>query len=206
MTFLRKMHLRQKFALLIAAMALPTVLLTGFYLTQSNGTVNKAHKELAGARYMQSVGSLLARVTYHRTVTDALPQWRLPPVAPKALDSKATSKNQIEQLNTLDGELGQRFGSTAAWHQVTGQWKKIKAGASTMSPEENLAAHDTLINEITNLMARVSKASDMDLDSDAFTNDLIMAATRNVAPGRHRILKCEPALHGGCGQRLPGRR
>ncbi len=30
-------------------------------------------------------------------------------------------------------------------------------------------------------MARVSKASDMDLDSDAFTDDLITAATRNVA-------------------------
>jgi methyl-accepting chemotaxis protein len=50
-----------------------------------------------------------------------------------------------------------------------------------MTPEDNLAAHDALINDITSLMARVSKASDMDLDSDAFTDDLIMAATRNVA-------------------------
>jgi methyl-accepting chemotaxis protein len=180
MNFLRKMHLRQKFALLIAAMALPTVLLTGFYLTQSNGTVHKAHNELDGARYMQSVGSLLARVTYHRTVADALLGGD---TSGRAEDARLEGyiENQIEQLNALDAELGPRFGSTAAWHQVTGQWKKIKAGAGTMTPEDNLAAHDALINDITSLMARVSKASDMDLDSDAFTDDLIMAATRNVA-------------------------
>ena len=50
-----------------------------------------------------------------------------------------------------------------------------------MTQEQNLAQHDVLIQDITTLMARVTKASDMDLDPDAFTNDLINAATRNVA-------------------------
>ncbi|HEV2702506.1 MAG TPA: methyl-accepting chemotaxis protein [Steroidobacteraceae bacterium] len=180
MTFLRKMHLRQKFALLIAAMALPTVLLAGFYLTQSNGTVRKAHNELAGARYMQSVGSLLARVTNHRTVAYALLSGDTSG-RDEGVRLEGYIEKQIEQLNSLDAELGARLGSTAAWHQVTRQWNKIKAGASSMSPEENLAAHDALINDITKLMSRVSKASDLDLDSNAFTDDLIIAATRNVA-------------------------
>jgi methyl-accepting chemotaxis protein len=180
MPLLRKMHLRQKFALLIAAMALPTLLLTGFYLTQSNGAVHTARNELDGARYMQSVGSLLARVTHHRTVTDALLSGDT-----SGRDEGARLEGyidkQVDQLNTLDAELGARFGSTAAWHQLIRQWNRIKAGASTMTPEQNLAEHDALIHDITSLMGRVSKASDLDLDPDAFTDDLIIAATRNVA-------------------------
>ena len=174
------MQLRQKFALLIAAMALPTVLLTGFYLSQSSSAVHTAHNELDGARYMQSVGSLLARVTHHRTVTDALLSGD---TSGRDEGSRLESyiEKQIDQLNTLDAELGPRFGSTAAWHQVVAQWKKVKAGASTMTPEQNLAEHDVLIHDITSLMGLVSKASDMDLDPDAFTDDLIIAATRNVA-------------------------
>ena len=180
MTVLRHMQLRQKFLLLIAAMALPTLLLIGFYLTQSSAAVRTARNELDGARYMQSVGSLLARVTHHRTVTDALLSGD---TAGRAEGERLEGyiEKQIEQLNTLDAELGTRFGSTAGWHKVTAQWKKIRAGASSMTPEENLAEHDVLIHDITSLMSTVSKASDMDLDPDAFTDDLIIAATRNVA-------------------------
>ncbi len=180
MNFLRTMHLRQKFALLIAAMALPALLVAGFYLSQSNQAVHTASNELDGARYMQSAGSLLARVTRHRTVTNALLSGDTSGRAESGrLEEYITG--QIAQLNGLDAELGARFGTTTPWHAVTSQWTKVKTGASTMTPEENLAQHDALIHDITTLMARVSKASEMDLDPDAFTDDLIIAATRNVA-------------------------
>ena len=77
MNLLHKMHLRQKFALLLIAMALPTVLVAVFYLSQSNRAVTTARNELDGARFVQSIGSLLARVTRHRTVTNALLTVRL---------------------------------------------------------------------------------------------------------------------------------
>jgi methyl-accepting chemotaxis protein len=174
------MHLRQKFALLIAAMALPALLVMAFYLTQSNQAVRTARNELEGARYMQAVGSLLARVTGHRTVSNALLSGD---TSGRAEDSRleAYIDKEIAQLNALDGEFGARFGTTASWHEVTDQWRKVKAGDSTSTQEENLAAHDALIHDITTLMARVTKASDMDVDPDAFTDDLIIAATRNVA-------------------------
>src|ERR1700679_1872850 len=177
MNLLLKMHLRQRSALLIVAMALPTVLVAVFYLSQSDRAVTTARNELDGARYMQSVGSLLARVTRHRTVTNAL------------LSGDTSGRReggrledyietQIEQLNRLDSELGGRFGTNAIWHEVTGQWHQIRASAGSVTSEQNLREHDELIQRITLLMARVSKASDMDLDSDAFTDDLIIAATR----------------------------
>ena len=180
MNLLHKMHLRQKFALLLIAMALPTVLVAVFYLSQSNRAVTTARNELDGARFVQSIGSLLARVTRHRTVTNAL----LSGDTSGRLEGgrlEGFIETQIEQLDKLDTELGGRFGTNAIWHDVTGQWHQIRSSAGSVTPEQNLREHDELIQRITTLMARVSKASDMDLDSDAFTDDLIMAATRNVA-------------------------
>ncbi|HTV78425.1 MAG TPA: methyl-accepting chemotaxis protein [Steroidobacteraceae bacterium] len=180
MKLLRQMHLRQKFALLIAAMAAPAILVTAFYLSQTDQTVRTARNELDGARYMQSVGSLLVRVTRHRTVTQALlegdPSGRAEVVRLETFIGK-----QIEQLNALDDELGGRFGTTAAWHEVTQQWRQIRINAASMTPEQNLTQHDALIHDITSLMSRLSSGSQMDLDPDAFTDDLVIAATRHVA-------------------------
>ena len=180
MNLLRQMHLRQKFALLIAAMAVPTVLVAAFYLSQSNQAVHTARNELEGAGYMQSAGSLLARVTRHRTVTNALLSGDTAGRA-EGLRLKEYIGKQIELLNAIDAQLGPRFGTTASWHDITDQWRKIGSRAATTTPEQNLVDHDALIHDITTLMARVTKASDMDLDPDAFTDDLIIAATRNVA-------------------------
>jgi methyl-accepting chemotaxis protein len=180
MNLLLKMHLRQKFALLLVAMALPTVLVAVFYLSQSNRAVSTLRNELDGARYVQSVGSLLARVTRHRTVTNAL----LSGDTSGRLEGGRLEDyigSQIGQLNGLDTELGGRFGTHTIWHDVTVQWQQIRASAGSVTPEQNLTQHDELIQRITTLVARVSKASDMDLDSDAFTDDLIIAATRNVS-------------------------
>ena len=124
------MHLRQKFALLIAAMALPAVLVTAFYLSQSNQAVRTARNELDGARYMQSVGSLLARVTRHRTVSNALLSGDTTG-RPELGRLEDYIQGQIEQLNPLDAELGGRFGTTASWRELTEQWAQIKSSAGT---------------------------------------------------------------------------
>jgi len=174
------MQLRQKFALLIAAMALPAILVTGFYLSQSNQTVRTARNELEGARYMQNVGSLLARVTRHRTVTHALLNGDAAS-GEEGVRLEAYIEKQIDQLNGLDAEFGGRFGTTAAWHAVTDQWHRIKADASAATPEQNLDEHDAVIRDITILMSRVSSASQLDVDPDAFTDNLIKAATQDVA-------------------------
>jgi len=144
MNLLLKMHLRQKFALLLIAMALPTVLVAVFYLSQSNRAVSTARNELDGARYMQSVGSLLARVTRHRTVTNAL----LSGDTSGRLEGGRLEnyiETQIEQLNGLDTELGGRYDTNSIWHQVTGQWHQIRANAASVTPEQNLKDHDELI-------------------------------------------------------------
>ena len=72
---------------------------------------------------MQAAGSLLARVTGHRTVTNALLSGD---TSGRAEGARLEDyiQHQINQLNTLDVEFGARFGTTASWHEVTDQWRR----------------------------------------------------------------------------------
>ena len=60
MQFLNRLKLWQKLALLVVAMAVPTALLGVFYLSGANEQVALAADEIEGARYVQSVGAVLA--------------------------------------------------------------------------------------------------------------------------------------------------
>ena len=50
MQFLNHLKLWQKLLLLVVAMALPTALLGGFYLSSANPDVRPARSEIGGAR------------------------------------------------------------------------------------------------------------------------------------------------------------
>src|SRR5579871_6697762 len=72
MQFLNRLRLWQKLALLVVAMAVPTALLGVFYLSGANAQVALAADEIEGARYVQSVGELLAEAANHRARLFAL--------------------------------------------------------------------------------------------------------------------------------------
>src|SRR5262249_41856379 len=67
MNALSRLNLWQKLTVLVVAMAVPTVLLGFFYLSGANTQVALARDEIEGARYVQSVGAVLAQVTDHRS-------------------------------------------------------------------------------------------------------------------------------------------
>ena len=72
MQFLNRLKLWQKLALLVVAMAVPTALLGVFYLSGANAQVALASDEIEGARYVQSVGAVLAEASNHRSRLFAL--------------------------------------------------------------------------------------------------------------------------------------
>ena len=72
MQFLNRLKLWQKLALLVVAMAVPTALLGVFYLSGANAQVALASDEIEGARYVQSVGAVLAEAANHRSRLFAL--------------------------------------------------------------------------------------------------------------------------------------
>ena len=179
MKILDRLKLWQKLAILIVAMAVPTALLTVFYLGSSNGVVRTARSELDGARYLQPVGSLLAKVASHRSLSHALLNGdtsRRDDVM--AMESEIDK--QMADIDVLDAELGGRLKSSQPWHAIEASWSAVKAGVSRGSADDNVKLHDVLIDQIDDLITTVSMNSSLTMDPDRSTYVLIDAATYNV--------------------------
>ena len=98
MQFLNRLKLWQKLALLVGAMAVPTALLGSFYLSGANTQVALASDEIEGARYVQSVGAVLAEASNHRSRLFAL------------LTGDAARRDEVSSLRERDGQARFRRG------------------------------------------------------------------------------------------------
>ena len=65
-TFLGRLPLWQKLALVVAAMAVPAVMLGCFYFQQTTVAVRQARGELEGTRYLQALGGVASELLTHR--------------------------------------------------------------------------------------------------------------------------------------------
>src|SRR6202047_363885 len=108
MQFLNRLKLWQKLALLVVAMAVPTALLGVFYLSGANAQVALASNEIEGARYVQSVGAVLAEAANHRSRLFAL----LTGDADRR-DEVSSSESEMDKLisavDSSDAKVGSKF-------------------------------------------------------------------------------------------------
>jgi len=180
MSFLARLMLWQKLAVLVIAMAVPTGLLAIFYLNETDGVVRHADSELDGALYLQELGAALAQIADHRSRAHALlngdTSRREDVFAAEALIDK-----QIAALDALDARLGERFKATGQWQSVKAGWPALKSALLKDTPEESLQQHDALIAHIEELFTTVAMNSGLTLDPDAVTHALIVAATQRVS-------------------------
>jgi len=179
MRILDRLRLWQKLAVLIVAMAVPSALLACFYLNETDGVVRSARSELDGARYLQSLGSALALIASHRSRSHAV----LTGDASRKDEMFATEAQidkQLADVDAIDAELGARFKSTEQWRAVKSGWSALKAQLEKSTPEDNLRRHDTLIDQINDLVDTVAMNSGLARDPDTVTAALIGAATRRA--------------------------
>ena len=176
---LDNLRIWQKLAVLVVAMAIPTVLLAVFYLTETNGVVRSARNELDGAHYLQSLGSALAQITNHRSRSHAL----LTGDTSRKDDvftSETDIDRQLAEVDAIDAQFGERFKSSEQWRAVQSGWSSLKSGLAKSNAEENAKQHDVLIDRIQDLIRTVSMNSALSQDPDPVTTTLFTAATRSV--------------------------
>jgi len=65
-SFLGRLLLWQKLALLVAATAVPAVVLGCFYFQQTVAGIRQARGEIDGTRYIKALGSVAAELLTHR--------------------------------------------------------------------------------------------------------------------------------------------
>ena len=179
MQFLNRLKLWQKLALLVVAMAAPTALLGVFYLSGANAQVALASNEIEGARYVQSVGAVLAEATNHRGRLFAL----LTGDAARR-DEVSTSDAEMDKLiaavDVSDAKVGAEFKVTEAWQTIKADWDRLKAEGPKLSADEAVARHNALIDRIFKLSETVAARSGLNIDPSPETAVLIQIATRNV--------------------------
>ncbi|MGH8227943.1 MAG: methyl-accepting chemotaxis protein [Steroidobacteraceae bacterium] len=180
MRVLDRLMLWQKLAVLIVAMLVPTALLAFFYLSETNAVVRQAQSELEGAQYLQSLGSALAMVTNHRSRSTAYLNGDTSRKA-AMFTAEANVDKQLQSVDGLDAEYGERFKSTAEWQAVKSDWSEVKADLLNSTPDANLKRHDKLIAGIEALVTTVSMNSGLSLDPDTVTATLIDGATQRVS-------------------------
>ncbi|MGH8318975.1 MAG: methyl-accepting chemotaxis protein, partial [Steroidobacteraceae bacterium] len=181
MQFLNRLKLWQKLALLVAAMAVPTVLLGVFYLSAANSEVAQARNELAGADYAHQVGVVLADVANHRSLLFAVLTGDS-----SRRDELVASEAEIDQLisdiDRNDAAAATQLGVADEWEGIKSDWQQLKSGESKLSADDATARHDALIARIVKLSNLVVARSALNIDPSPQTAALIQMATRDV-PG-----------------------
>ena len=179
MQFLNRLRLWQKLALLVVAMAVPTALLGVFYLSGANSQVALASSEIEGARYVQSVGAVLAEASNHRSRLFAL----LTGDAARR-DEVSSSETEMDKLITevdaSDAKVGAQFKVTGAWQTIKSDWEQLKSEGPKLTADDAVARHNALIDHIFKLSEMVAARSGLNVDPSPETAVLIQIATRNV--------------------------
>jgi methyl-accepting chemotaxis protein len=180
MNALSRLKLWQKLAVLVVAMAAPTVLLGFFYLSGANSQVAMGRDEIEGARYVQSVGAVLAQVTDHRSrLFTAL-------TGGDAAHKEDVTRSEVEMeklihaVDESDAKVGAQLKVSDAWQGIKSDWERLKADESKLTPDDAVARHDVLVANIQKLSSTVAAHSGMNVDPSPETAVLIQIATRNV--------------------------
>ena len=179
-TFLGRLPLWQKLALVVAAMAVPAVMLGCFYFQQTTAAIRQARGELEGTRFIQALGSVAGELLTHRgreyTFLSGDKARR-----PDVIAQEGEVDKQIAAVDQIDAELGEKFGVSPAWHLFKSDWAALESKGLQQSPEENDAAHAALAEQLDRLAEEVSSRSLTSSDPEASTRSLLRIAV-NFAP------------------------
>jgi methyl-accepting chemotaxis protein len=178
--FLARLLLWQKVALLVAATAVPAIVLGCFYFQQATAATRQTRGELDGIRYIKALGSVAGELLTHRGREYAFlngDKARRPDVISQA----AELDKQIEAVDKIDSELGEKFAVSQDWGSVKSEWATLESTGLQGSPEQSDAAHAALDNHLDRLAQNISSRSLTSSDPDLSTRALLRIAS-NHAP------------------------
>src|ERR1700730_15145395 len=174
--FLGRLLLWQKLALLVAATAVPAIVLGCLYFQQTAAAARQARSELDGTRFIKALGSVAGELLTHRgreyTFLSGDKARRADVVAQAAEVDK-----QIVAVDKIDAELGEMFGVSQDWQSVKSEWATLESNGLTRSPEESDAAHTAIDSHLDRIVESISSRSQASVDPDASTRALLRIAS-----------------------------
>ena len=172
----RSLKLAHKIILMIAAFAVPLVVVSIYFVTKGlNKDIAFADQELAGNEYLRPLITLLDAIPQHqslaaRTSEDPLVQEAL--AARQLQIEKAFGELEVVQakhgarLQFTDEGLAKRNRQSAAPKLVKAAWTKLKADLPNLHGAQIADAHKPLIASIRAMIAHAGDTSNLILDPD----------------------------------------
>ena len=179
-SFLGRLLLWQKVALLVGASAVPAILLGCFYFQQTAGAIRQTRGELDGTRYIKALGSVAGELLTHRSREYTFlngDKARRPDVISQA----AEVDKQVAATDKIDAELGEKFGVSQDWQSWKSEWATLESNGLESSPEQSDAAHAALDSHLDRIVESISRTSLTSVDPDMSTRALLRIAS-NQAP------------------------
>ena len=176
---MRRMSLVKKFLLVSFFMLLPLAYTTYLYFNEVNRQVVFMSAERDGLSYLQPLLQLSRLVQDHRGLTYVIAKGN---EEKKPLRAQVQQKIHaaVEQVNTVERELGNDYGSAAQWRKVSDRLKALTLPEVSSDSEGVFAEHIALVKEIQNLIDLVTMKSNLLLDSDPDSYHLMDMVTFNV--------------------------
>src|ERR1700730_12605083 len=176
---LGRLLLWQKLALLVAAAAVPAVVLGCFYFQQTAAGARQARGELDGTRYIKALGSVAGELLTHRGREYAFLN------GDKARRQDVISQagevdKQIAGVDKIDAELGEKFGISQDWQSAKSEWSALESNGLQSSPEDSEATHAALASHLERIADQISHRSLTSVDPDLSTRALLRIASSHA--------------------------
>jgi methyl-accepting chemotaxis protein len=176
LNILGRLRLWQKFALLVAAMAVPAGLLGCFYFNQATAQLRQARTELDGVRYLKALGRVNGEMLTHGGRAYAFLSGDTARRADVISQAEEVDR-QIASVDSLDAQLGGRFGVSQAWQSVKSRWAALNAQTFQQAADENDAAHGLLADDLAKLAQDVGAVSTTSFDPEQNSRSLARVAS-----------------------------
>src|SRR3984893_3268283 len=178
--FLGRLLLWQKLALLVAATAVPAIVLGCLYFQQTAAAARQTRSEIDGTRYIKALGSVAGELLTPRGREYSFlngDKARRPDVIAQAPEVD----KQVAAADKIDAELGEKLGVSQDWQRAKSEWATLESSGMQGSPEDSDAAHAALASHLDHIADRINDRSLTSVDPDISTRALLRIAS-NHAP------------------------
>jgi methyl-accepting chemotaxis protein len=194
---LRNLRLWQKIVLIIASFVVPVGVLAFFTFQSFEENVNIAKLEKDGTAFLRPVAELLRQVTVHRVLVQRYE------AGEKGLEPEIlATQEQVDHAFAAVDDARQKYGTQLeytpeglqahehprAWIEpMRAEWQTLKAQWSQLKPDDSLAQHQQLINDVQTLISHVGDTSTLSLDPALDSYYLMDVGVFALPPMQERI-------------------
>lgn len=172
----KSMRIWHKLTLISMCFALPIAVLLYFMVAGINNDIRFAQLEVYGNRYLRPLMQLLDHVPRHQLLANQLLGGD-PKVAYALRSQQAEIANDLDALAEVDraigGDLqftdeglGKRQRDKARVQVLQPEWRRLRDGLESLSPEESMREHRKLMDTIRTMITHAGDTSNLILDPD----------------------------------------